>query len=138
MRRSVRGCRTPGRLLSGPGHPSFAAIYQEIGTASCAAMPLSPSPHLSVAERGFFVSMSAENQIRNLRIAFENGKLTRDLYARNLLRLLGLAEHPTAQKVAAAFIVGRIDQTLLARNLGNLRPAPGPTAPDPLDLPPPP
>ena len=80
--------------------------------------------------------MSAENQIRNLRIAFENGKLTRDLYARNLLRLLGLAEHPTAQKVAAAFIVGRIDQTLLARNLGNLRTAPPPPS-DPIDVPPP-
>ena len=79
----------------------------------------------------------AENQIRNLRIAFENGKLARDLYAKNLLRLLELTEHPTAQKVAAAFIVGRIDQTLLVRNLGTLRP-PAPPAPDPLDLPPPP
>jgi hypothetical protein len=78
-----------------------------------------------------------ENQIRNLRLAFENGKLTRDLYAKNLLRLLGLVEHPTAQKVAAAFIVGRIDQTLLVRNLGTLRP-PSPPQPDPLDLPPPP
>jgi len=84
------------------------------------------------------VSTPAENQIRSLRIAFENGKLTRDLYAKNLLRLLDLTEHPTAQKVAAAFIVGRIDNALLVRNLGNLRPAPGPTAPDPLDLPPPP
>ena len=84
------------------------------------------------------MSMPVENQIRNLRVAFENGKLTRDLYAKNLLRLLGLAEHPTAQKVAAAFIVGRIDQALLARNLGTLRdPRPTP-APDPFDLPPPP
>ena len=84
------------------------------------------------------MSTPAENQIRSLRIAFENGKLTRDLYAKNLLRLLDLTEHPTAQKVAAAFIVGRIDQALLARNLGTLReprPAPGP---DPFDLPPPP
>ena len=85
---------------------------------------------------GIFVSMPVENQIRNLRVAFENGKLTRDLYAKNLLRLLGLSEHPTAQKVAAAFIVGRIDNALLVRNLGNLRSAPA--APDPLDLPPPP
>jgi len=83
------------------------------------------------------VPTPAENQIRNLRIAFENGKLARDLYAKNLLRLLELTEHPTAQKVAAAFIVGRIDQTLLVRNLGTLRP-PAPPAPDPLDLPPPP
>ena len=82
----------------------------------------------------------AENQIRSLRVAFEDGKLTRDLYAKNLLRLLGLAEHPTAQKVAAAFIVGRIDNALLVRNLGTLRPPP-PAAPpppsDPLDMSPP-
>ena len=84
------------------------------------------------------MSMPVENQIRNLRLAFENGKLTRDLYAKNLLRLLGLAEHPTAQKVAAAFIVGRIDQALLARNLGNLRSAPVAPPGDPLELPPPP
>ena len=83
------------------------------------------------------MSMPVENQIRNLRVAFENGKLTRDLYAKNLLRLLGLSEHPTAQKVAAAFIVGRIDNTLLVRNLGNLRSAAAPPPPDPLDLPPP-
>jgi len=67
-----------------------------------------------------------ENQIRNLRLAFENGKLSRDLYAKNLLRLLNLAEHPTAQKVAAAFIMGRIDQALLVRNLGTLRAPPPP------------
>ncbi len=82
--------------------------------------------------------MPVENQIRNLRVAFENGKLPRDLYAKNLLRLLGLSEHPTAQKVAAAFIVGRIDNTLLVRNLGNLRSAAAAPAVDPLDLPPPP
>lgn len=87
---------------------------------------------------GIFVSMPMENQVRNLRVAFENGKITRDLYARNLLRLMGLAEHPTAQKVAAAFIVGRIDNALLVRNLGNLRTAPAAPPADPLDLPPPP
>jgi len=84
------------------------------------------------------MSMPVENQIRNLRVAFENGKLTRDLYAKNLLRLLGLAEHPTAQKVADAFVSGRIDQALFARNLGNLRSSPRPGQPDPIDAPPPP
>ena len=84
------------------------------------------------------MALPVENQIRNLRLAFENGKLTRDLYAKNLLRVMGLAQHPIAQKVAAAFVVGRIDQALFIRNLGNLgRPAPSPT-PDPLELPPPP
>ena len=87
---------------------------------------------------GILVSMPVENQIKSLRVAFENGKLTRDLYAKNLLRLLGLAEHPTAQKVAAAFIVGRIDNALLVRNLGNLRTAPVAPPAGPLDLPPPP
>jgi len=66
-------------------------------------------------------SLQVENQARNLRSAFENGKLTRDLYAKNLLRILGLAAHPTAQKVAAAFIVGRLDARLFERNLENLR-----------------
>lgn len=66
-------------------------------------------------------SLTVENQARNLRSAFENGKLTRDLYAKNLLRILGLAEHPTAQKVAAAFIVGRLDARLFGMNLENLR-----------------
>jgi hypothetical protein len=82
--------------------------------------------------------MPMENEIRNLRVAFENGKIARDLYVKNLLRLLGLAEHPTAQNVAAAFIVGRIDNALLVRNLGNLRTAPAAPPADPLDLPPPP
>ncbi len=83
-------------------------------------------------------SMPVENQAQNLRIAFENGKLPRDLYAKNLLRILGLTEHPTAQKVAAAFIVGRLDARLLERNLGSLR-APAPLEDrDPIDLPPPP
>ena len=84
------------------------------------------------------MSMPVENRIKSLRVAFENGKLTRDLYAKNLLRLLGLSEHPTAQKVAAAFIFGRIDNALLVRNLGNLRTAPVAPPIDPLDLPPPP
>ncbi len=80
-------------------------------------------------------SLAVENQVRNLRSAFENGKLARDLYARNLLRIFGLAEHPTAQKVAAAFIVGRLDARLFERNLANLR---TPQESDPLDVPPPP
>ena len=82
------------------------------------------------------MSMTMENQIRNLRIAFENGKIPKDLYAKNLLRLLGLSEHATAQKLGAAFVAGRIDQALFARNLGNLRSAPSPPS-DPIDLPPP-
>ncbi len=70
-------------------------------------------------------SLAAENQARSLRVAFENGKLARDLYAKNLLRIRGLEQHPTAQKVAAAFIVGRLDARLFERNLANLR-SPGP------------
>src|SRR5437773_7371268 len=112
------------------------AYFRRLERCFVRTMPLSPGRRLSLRERGRSMSMPVENQIRNLRVAFENGKLTRDLYAKNLLRLLGLAEHTTAQKVAAAFIVGRIDNALLVRNLGNLRSAPA--APDPLDLPPPP
>jgi hypothetical protein len=85
--------------------------------------------------------MPLENQIRSLRLAFENGKLPRELYAKNLLRLMGLAEHEKAQKVAAAFVVGRIDQALFVRNLATLRAPPPPPPPpppeaDPLDMPP--
>ena len=82
--------------------------------------------------------MTMENQIRNLRVAFENGRLTKDLYAKNLLRVLELGDNATAQKVAAAFVAGRIDQALFARNLGNLRTTPTAGEPDPIDAPPPP
>jgi len=70
---------------------------------------------------GFALSLPVENQAQNLRLAFEKGSLPRELYAKNLLRLLGLTDHPVAQKVAAAFIVGRLDAKLLEKNLGTLR-----------------
>ena len=71
-----------------------------------------------------------ENQAQNLRIAFENGRLPRDLYAKNLLRVLELEHHETAKRLAAAFILGRIDHHLLERNLATLRPAPPPPPDD--------
>ena len=70
---------------------------------------------------GSALSFPVENQAQSLRLAFEKGSLPRDLYAKNLLRLLGLTNHPVAQKVAAAFIVGRLDARLLEKNLGALQ-----------------
>src|SRR5207247_10792697 len=107
------------------------AYFRRLERCFVRTMPLARGRRLSLRERGRSMSMPVENQIRNLRVAFENGKLTRDLYAKNLLRLLGLAEHPTAQKVAAAFMVGPIDQALLARNLGTRREARAAPAPEP-------
>jgi len=109
-----------------PPQPPLAflsGLYQKIGTEFCSIGAFIVSAANLVPRSGVFVSMTMENQIRNLRIAFENGKIPKDLYAKNLLRLLGLSEHATAQKLGAAF-------------LGNLRSAPSPPS-DPIDLPPP-
>jgi len=123
---------SPARDLNSP--PGY---FRSLGQPFVAEPLSSPGASLSSRE-GISVSMTMENQIRNLRLAFENGKIPRDLYAKNLLRLLGLGDHPTAQKVADAFVSGRIDQALFARNLGNLRSSPRPGQPDPIDAPPPP
>ena len=76
-----------------------------------------------------------ENQVRALRIALENGTLTREVYARNLIRLRGLAENATAERLADAFVAGRVDPDLLERNLATLR-SPPDSEPDPIDMPP--
>ncbi len=76
-----------------------------------------------------------ENQVRALRIALENGTLTREVYAKNILRLKGLAENPAAERIADAFVEGRVDPDLLERNLAALRLPPEPE-PDPIDMPP--
>ena len=76
-----------------------------------------------------------ENQVRALRIALENGTLTREVYAKNILRLRGLAENAAAERLADAFVAGRVDPDLLERNLAALR-APPDQEPDPIDMPP--
>ncbi len=98
-------------------------------------------------------SSLVENQARALRIALDNGTVTREAYVSNLLRVRGLAEHPSADRLSHAFVDGRIDADLLDRNLASLRPAPPPEPkpepkpapkaepepedePDPIDMPP--
>ncbi len=86
-------------------------------------------------------SSLVENQARALRIALDNGTLTRDAYAANLIRVKGLAENAAAEKLRTAFVEGRIDADLLDRNLASLHPAPRPeprpdSESDPIDMPP--
>ncbi len=90
-------------------------------------------------------SSLVENQARALRIALDNGTVTREAYVSNLLRVRGLAEHPSADRLSRAFLDGRIDADILDRNLKGLRPPEPPAPPsapaenpepDPIDMPP--
>jgi hypothetical protein len=79
-------------------------------------------------------SSLVENQARALRIALDNGTVTREAYVANMLRVMGLTDHPSADRLSAAFVEGRIDADLLDRNLASLRRPSPDSEPDPIDM----
>ncbi|HLE45632.1 MAG TPA: S8 family serine peptidase [Thermoplasmata archaeon] len=56
-----------------------------------------------------------------LRRAFDEGKITRAIYARNLTAQLGVAEDPAGRALTKAFVDGKIDVDLFEKNLSRLR-----------------
>ncbi len=56
-----------------------------------------------------------------LRRAFNDGKITRALYAKNVAAQLGVADDPRAGALVKAFVDGRIDADVFDRNLARLR-----------------
>jgi hypothetical protein len=79
--------------------------------------PAHPSPPAPVASAA---APSADEKAARLRQAFDQGKITREMYGRNLLRALGLEEDPQAANLARGFAEGRLNADLFERNLKRL------------------